>query len=392
MLAAKAGPNALVAAAGKLFALVRQLANTVSHPDPNSLREQVAQEIRRFEQEALLENIDQNTVITARYALCTLIDETVLSTPWGSHGAWASQTLLSAFHNETWGGEKFFQILERLQTQPQKNLALLELMYVCLGLGFQGKYLVESAGAGTLERLRSDLYSLIRAQRGDFERGLSPHWKGVEDRRNPLARFVPLWVVGAVAAVVLLVIFGLMRVGLNRYSDPVWRELYSLRNSVSSLAPIAPPPLPQSYRVTLQELLDDDIQRNNLYLDLSLSDRIPIRILGDGLFDSGSANLSLGVRPLLDRIGAALDRVPGPVVIYGHTDNVPIRTIQFPSNWHLSQARADSVMNALRALLPADRLASEAVADAQPIAPNDTPEGRALNRRVEIVLFEEFGG
>ena len=190
----------------------------------------------------------------------------------------------------------------------------------------------------------------------------------------------------------LVLFYAVMSLSLNRYSDPVSSELFSLRNSVSSLAPIAPPPMPEADRLTLQELLSEDIARNNVFLDLSLSDRVPIRIVGDGLFDSGSANLAQGVRPLLDRISAALSQTPGPVVVYGNTDNVPIRTLQFPSNWQLSQARADTVMRVLTDQLSPDRLSAEGVADAQPIASNDTPDGRSANRRVEIVLFEEFGG
>lgn len=392
LAATEAGPNGLVAAGGRLFALVRQLANTMSHPNPAELREHLVQEVHRFEQNALGRNFDEGTVLTARYALCTLIDETVATTPWGSDGVWASHSLLNKFHKESWGGEKFFKVLERLESQPGPNIDLLEFMYVCLALGLQGKYRLDSAGGAALERLRSNLHSLIRSQRGDFERGLSPHWKGVEDRRNPLAKFVPVWVVAAVAAIVLVLFYAVMSLSLNRYSDPVSSELFSLRTSVSSLAPIAPPPMPEADRLTLQELLSEDIARNNVFLDLSLSDRVPIRIVGDGLFDSGSANLAQGVRPLLDRISAALSQTPGPVVVYGHTDNVPIRTLQFPSNWQLSQARADTVMRVLTDQLSPDRLSAEGVADAQPIASNDTPDGRAANRRVEIVLFEEFGG
>src|SRR5690606_37076980 len=139
-------------------------------------------------------------VLAARYLLCTALDETVLNTPWGSQSAWAEQTLLSTFHNETWGGEKFFQLLDRLVQDPRRNLHLLELMYLLLALGFQGKYRIRERGRAELEQIQANLFQTIRMQRGDFERSLSPRWRGVTDARSRLAQYVPLWVVGAVCA------------------------------------------------------------------------------------------------------------------------------------------------------------------------------------------------
>ena len=91
--------------------------------------------------------------------------------------------------------------------------------------------------------------------------------------------------------------------------------------------------------------------------------------------------------PLLRRIGQALGEVQGRVLVVGHTDSIPIRTLRFPSNWHLSQERADAVLALLSAELgSAQRLKAEGRADTEPVAPNDTPEGRARNRRVEVTL------
>ena len=133
------GGNGLLNAAGPLFALVSQLRASVSHPDPLSLQAHVAQEIVNFEAKAR-QSEPPEQVLAARYALCTLLDETALSTPWGNESQWAAQTLLVRFHNEARGGEKFFQILERLTQDPARNLNLLELLYVCLALGFEGKF------------------------------------------------------------------------------------------------------------------------------------------------------------------------------------------------------------------------------------------------------------
>ncbi len=93
--------------------------------------------------------------------------------------------------------------------------------------------------------------------------------------------------------------------------------------------------------------------------------------------------------PLLERIARALAVVPGRVVVLGHTDNQPInRAGRFPSNWDLSRERAKAVVADLAASGPdASRFSSEGRADSEPIASNSTAEGRARNRRVEIVLY-----
>ena len=75
------------------------------------------------------------------------------------------------------------------------------------------------------------------------------------------------------------------------------------------------------------------------------------------------------------------------MLITGHTDNQPIRSMRFPSNWHLSEERADAVKGALATLVEPARMRAEGKADAEPVAANDTPANRARNRRVEIVLL-----
>jgi type VI secretion system protein ImpK len=112
-----------------------------------------------------------------------------------------------------------------------------------------------------------------------------------------------------------------------------------------------------------------------------------IVIRSDRLFASGSTRLEASVEPVVLRVAAALDRVPGAIVVTGHTDDVPIRTARFPSNWELSTERAASVVRLMSGRLkdPA-RLRAEGLADSAPAAPNDSAANRARNRRVEIVL------
>lgn len=121
-----------------------------------------------------------------------------------------------------------------------------------------------------------------------------------------------------------------------------------------------------------------------LVRDEGVSFRIPSEVL----FASGEATLTPSGLAVIDRLLPAMNRVPDyTIVVEGHTDNVPIQTARFPSNWELSAARASSVVRHLEARgLNPTRLRATGYADTRPLAANDTPEGRALNRRVEITL------
>lgn len=192
--------NPLVAASALLLSEVVRLKTSAAAENFDALNERLNVAIKLFEHRALQEGMDGGQVMAARYVLCTVVDEAVVTTPWGNESAWSQMSLLSTFHNETFGGEKFFQLLEHLSRNPVKHLAMLELMYICLSLGFEGKYRVLPRGMLELEAIRDSLYRQIRQLRGDIPRELSPHWEGLKDGRRRLVRIVPGWLV-AVATV-----------------------------------------------------------------------------------------------------------------------------------------------------------------------------------------------
>ncbi|WP_068828716.1 type IVB secretion system protein IcmH/DotU [Pseudomonas sp. BMS12] len=192
--------NPLVAAASLLLSEVVRLKTSAAAENFDALNERLNVAIKLFEHRALQEGVDGGQVMAARYVLCTVVDEAVVTTPWGNESAWSQMSLLSTFHNETFGGEKFFQLLEHLSRNPVKHLPMLELMYICLSLGFEGKYRVLPRGMLELEAIRDSLYRQIRQLRGDIPRELSPHWEGLKEGRRRLVRIVPGWLV-AVATV-----------------------------------------------------------------------------------------------------------------------------------------------------------------------------------------------
>jgi type VI secretion system protein ImpK len=396
-----------VDAAGTLLSLVGQLRDTTSHPDIDTLRAHVEQEVKSFEHAARAGGADTETVSTARYVLCTLIDETVLGTPWGNESIWSEQTLLAKFHQEAWGGEKFFNILEHLQHEPARHIDLLELIYLCLAMGFEGKYRVQEQGNRTLQSIQENLFYTIREIRGEFERELSPHWRGVEDKRNLLVRYVPLWVLGAILAVLLLAIFVAFRISLNRNADPVFQQLSTIGRDRSPSAPVQyvpaadPEKPPPEITATvapaaeappgLARLLAPELEAGLLAIN-DFQDKSLLVIQGDGLFRSGSASVEERHYALLARIGEALRQVPGRVLVVGHTDNVPIRSLRYRSNWDLSRQRAVSIAGLLENTTGTpERYQAEGRADTEPLVPNDSAVNRARNRRVEIFVFKGTG-
>ena len=150
--AALGGMNPLVAAANPVFAVVAQIRHALKHPDPESLRASLAQRIDAFETAARATSATDETVVAAREALCALVDESAASTPWGA--AWAAG-----------GEEKFFDRLEQYGADPEANRELLEFFYVCLALGYEGRYRQAPEGRPALAARRGKLLELLRAQR-----------------------------------------------------------------------------------------------------------------------------------------------------------------------------------------------------------------------------------
>ncbi|QJQ18876.1 DotU family type IV/VI secretion system protein [Pseudomonas sp. SK] len=201
------GLNPLVAAAGELLSEVVRLKHSDTAEDLANLKERLSACIRAFEARTHYEGVENGQVTVARYLLCTVVDEAVVTTPWGNESQWSQMSLLSAFHNETFGGEKFFALLDRMSKNPVKHLAMLELMYLCLSLGFEGKYRVIDRGMSELEGIRDALYRQIRQLRGDVPRELSPRWEGLDRQRNSPVRIVPWWSVALFTLVSLVVMY-----------------------------------------------------------------------------------------------------------------------------------------------------------------------------------------
>ena len=380
--------NPLVAAAAPLLAAGPRVRTTARHPNPAGLKDAIADGIRKFEAQARAQGLPNEQVVAGRYILCTFLDECAASTPWGGAGAWSAQSLLVQFHNETWGGEKVYQLMSKLAENVDANRNLLELLYMVLALGFEGRYRVLDNGRAQLDSVRERLVQMLRQSRGTYEKALSPRWQGVEQRVAKMHEGLPLWVLASVVALLLGAVFAGLRFKLGGDANAPFSVLAGLDAKAAQVtaATPPPPPPPPAPKPRLAGFLKPEIEAGLVQVQ-DLADRSIVTIKGDGFFEPGSAVISGSVLPLLGRIAQALNDTPGKVLITGHTDNQPIRTLRYPSNWHLSQDRADAVKTEVTKTVKVERMRSEGRADSEVVADNNTAPGRAKNRRVEITLF-----
>lgn len=399
-LSSRPALNPIEKAASVLLNLLSQIRNTSTHPNPTGLHKQLATEIKNFETTAQKAGVQDKAIFIARYVLCTTIDEFVMSTPWGANSIWSSQSLLSMFHKETRGGERFFQLLTKLSQDPSRNIDLLELLYICLSLGFQGRYRMSPNGINELEEIRESLYYTIRQQHEPPEPELSLHWEGMNKSAIDKGVLIPAWLATSIVILLLVGLFSLWRFSLGNNIDPVHARVTNIGREESLLPTrlLAPPssvyiPDPGPARFGLKEFLQPEIRSGQVTVD-ELPDRVVISIAGDNLFSSGSEIISASYHGIIQRIAEGLEQTNGRIRVIGHTDNVPMgRNKRFSSNFSLSQSRAESVVNLLDDTISnPSRMVAEGLGDTRPIAPNSTASGRAQNRRVEITLMERARG
>jgi type VI secretion system protein ImpK len=382
--------NPLVNAALPLLDLVVQIKNRAVHNNVESLRDHVVAEINAFERKITPLGLAPQTMRAARYALCATIDDIVLNTPWGSRSLWTQRSMVATFHNEVVGGDRFWDLVNQLKRDAAVNLDLLELLYFCITLGFEGKYRVIPRGASELILVREDLYRLIRNNRGDFERTLSPHWEGLGARFAGLRHRIPNWLVGLIGLGALAVFYVLFTFLLSGRSDAAYEALNAMPPTMpvtlARAAPALPPPPPPPDEPTIRKFLAPEIQQG-LVTVRDDAQTVVVNIRSSGIFSSASADVAQAFLPLLGRIGEALNVEAGAVQIVGHTDNQRIRSVKFPSNFDLSLARAKAVLAVIKEKVKdSSRLTADGRADSEPIAPNTTPEGREQNRRIEVIL------
>ncbi len=299
------GLNPLLQAASPLLLLAGQLRGAISAMDVAGLRQHALDEMRRFEDRARAAGVANEIVLTARYVLCATLDEAVLSTPWGSQSEWAQHPLLVTLHREAWGGEKFFEVLDRISRDPGRHIDLMELQYLCISFGFAGN--INCRNAGTSVWPMSSRTCIAR-------------FATIAARPIPNCHCA-----GAVSKTGAILLSGMSRGGLSapphlRCSRSPTRCTTRSGQSGGAGARAACESGARGVRVvdappaagpTLKQLLKNEESSGALSVE-EQGGRTVVTLLASDLFASGSASVNPDYEATLRAIAAALNQVPGP--------------------------------------------------------------------------------
>ncbi|WP_114192122.1 type IVB secretion system protein IcmH/DotU [Edaphovirga cremea] len=220
--------NPMIDAATPLLGMVLRLKSMGSQPLPEQLYLQVVADIQSIEQLLQTQGYEPGAIVSFRYVLCTFIDEVALGHGWNSENGWLKQSLLVQFHNETWGGEKVFILLDRLMSEPQRYKDLLEFIYLCFCLGYRGRYKIIAQSPEEFDRIFRRLYTVIRQVRGEPESLVLHHNATKEGGRYHLTKRLAIrhLLVGGVA--ILLVIYFFYQMRLNVQTGDILHQLNGL--------------------------------------------------------------------------------------------------------------------------------------------------------------------
>lgn len=166
------GVNPLVAAAAPIFTFVSQSRRLQQDTDLVQLQQNLYHEISAFESHARNKNYRSQHVLAARFALCAFIDEALSRCHQLGTDKWNEHALLPLFHGENDGKREFYVILEHASGDPKRAIDLLELLYLCLSLGFEGQYANNEQGTIIRENIVNNLYQTIRDVRGDINKSI----------------------------------------------------------------------------------------------------------------------------------------------------------------------------------------------------------------------------
>lgn len=397
----RAHPNPLINAFAPLLEFAPELESALAPDDPEALRTRLLEELIRARDAVVASGASLARADMAAWVVGALLDDLALNTPWGGASAWPRQPLVVMMQGDVDAGAQFFARLEELERHPNRDRDLLELQYYCLALGFRGKYRVPGrSGDRSLNAVRAAAARFLRNADAE-EAPLSPHWKGVEASDQPQRFTLPIWVMGLIAAGLALAI----HVGFSIQLSSQATELATLVRAIPPLdrAEVerpqpAEPQSPQPVTPVEFELLPEFRAAAPAATAKALKGResvslarLVIQDTNPEVFQSSRDRLTEGFEPLIASIAKVIlenEELIGNITVIGHTDSIPLqRTNPLSTNQRLSEARAATIADILvQNGVPRDRVRAEGRAATDPVADDSTREGRALNRRVEVLV------
>ncbi|WP_338494884.1 type IVB secretion system protein IcmH/DotU [Pseudomonas trivialis] len=222
--------NPLCDAATPLIGLVIRLRRLDHHDDVPALYLSVSNQITTIMEEVSQLDYDAGMLKIYSYSLCLLVDEVVMRTTWGRLSTWSARSLLSQFHGETQGGDRFFTVMNNMIPEAARYQHVLEFMYQCLISGLMGKYGAHIRGDDEIQKIIDQLHGLLRPLRGKTPKHLTDPLKNVAPRNYRIKRAWPLWTPWAMAAVVLTVAYTIYTIRLNAITQEVLVSLERILN------------------------------------------------------------------------------------------------------------------------------------------------------------------
>ncbi|MER9318590.1 type IVB secretion system protein IcmH/DotU [Mesorhizobium sp. M0659] len=396
---ARAHSNVLVNAFSPLLEFAPELENAQPPENPEALRTRLLDELVRCRDTTMAQGSSLERADQAAWLVAALLDDLALNTPWGGASAWPRQPLVVMLRGDVDAGAQFFARLEELERHPNRDREMLELQYHCMALGFRGKYRVPGrSGDRSLNAVRVAAARFLRDSDAEGAQ-LSPNWKGVIASDEPQRFIVPIWVMVAAAAVIATAI----HIGLSMSLSSQAVELSALvralppptRTDVTRASPKvdAPPPVAVDFALLpeFQAAAPDELKRALSGTESVSLARLVIQASNPELFQSSRAQLTDGFDPLIASVAKVIlenQDLIGDITVVGHTDGVPLqKTNPLSTNQRLSEARAAEIADILiQNGVPKERVRSEGRAATDPVADDGTREGRALNRRVEVLV------
>jgi len=429
-LSALGGLNPLIAMANPILGAVPQIRRTLRHPDADGLLANLRDQIESLQTTASFAEVSDAAVESAVYALCALLDESAAATPWGR--TWRDDGLLKKVCGASGGGEGFFARLDKLEADQNPEDAdqaqLIEFYYVCLALGFEGRYRNAEGGRQALAEVRGRIYAQI-SRRHPRPHELSTRWRSataeaaaapalemaakvsaqisaqhaaaaasgettLPPAKPPFLSRVPrraVWsAVGGIAGA--MIVFYMLALRLQDDETKTALASGSGIKAKSRVERTEPPSTPAAAATTapVPRSASAELAKAFAREPVTVADeagRISLSLRHEHQFPVGGTLPAAELRPVIRKIAEALEQIPGPIVVTGHADASPTSGVRFASNADLSAARARAVAQLMAPALSAPaRLSAEGKGDAEPIATGNTPADRARNRRFTIAV------